>query len=180
MAYGNPQRLYVIEFEDGTIKVGVTSRSEDRMKEHARSGAIKNKFIAEQFISNLAAEAELIKRIAVCGTIARGREYFTGVVFAEAVEHARAVAVAHEHANPISKRHLIRKYASAIKFSDEEIAVLDAYCARFGMSRAAAARKLAMEAIVGMGADEVRHGNDLPFFARSPSLPTVPNFNLLL
>lgn len=134
MPYGNPSCLYVIEMADGVVKAGITSRGEQRLIEHARSGRVLREF-RTGFVSGFDAENDLLRRMARIGAVIRGREWFSGVPFSVAKQLAAQVARKFTNPNPVSMNHKLRKQFAALRFTDHEIKVLDAYCARFGMSR---------------------------------------------
>lgn len=148
MAYGNPQRLYAIELANGVIKVGITSRTEQRLIEHARGFSLRRSMFGADYVTSIAAESELIAKVARIATLHKGREWFTGISFDQAAQLVRQVSRKFVEKNPKPKGHLLRKMFSALRFNDQEIAVLDAYCERFGMSRSAACRELALAGVV--------------------------------
>lgn len=164
MAYGNPARLYVLETEDGYIKAGITSLpAEKRFALYACKEQITRHFITTQYVTGFKAEADLLARLGRIGTIVRGREWFSGVRFAQVVQLTEQVARKHVNRNPVSKAHLLRKPFAAIHFSKREMAVLDAYCAKVGKRRSAACRDLLLQ-VATLRADRA------PLLADTPNL----------
>jgi hypothetical protein len=155
MAYGNPpRRLYVLEMVDGVIKGGIARGSaEERIRQHkaAHPGEVLRHFIAPRYVTGIEAERALLACLAGVGRLVRGREWFAGVTFDQAVEFARQVADQFCHPDQMpAASPLLRTGRGNLSFNDKEIAVLDAYCARFGKERSVACRELAMGAVVEM------------------------------
>src|SRR4051812_43861526 len=104
MAYGNPpRRLYVVEMSDGIVKAGIArGDAMERIKQHkaAHPGAVVRHFIGERYITGIAAENALLALMAGVGQLVRGREWFAGVTFDQAVEFVRQVTEQFVHPNP--------------------------------------------------------------------------------
>lgn len=164
MAYGNPSKLYVFEMPNGVIKAGLTSRWDDRKYQHERDVQMARHFVTDHYVTGFQAENELLRRLGRMGCIARGREWFTGIRFEVAVQLAKQIAGRFKNAKPEFKTHLLRKTAGKLSFNDPEIAVLDAYCARFNRTRSEACRELALDAIAERFGDQMSHAPSVAFF----------------
>lgn len=146
--YGNPQRLYVLETGCGFVKVGITSqRGRQRFKAYRAQGIAIAREIFTPCVVGIGAERDLLARMTALQAPARGREWFLGIPFDEAVQIAQDVAAAYKEAEPGNADEFLRKAFAMLRFNDAELAVLDGYCARFGLSRSAACRRLAMESV---------------------------------
>jgi hypothetical protein len=150
--YGNPQRLYVLEAPDGIVKAGITSRTGDeRIQQHARAVKVL-RHVVTGYVTGIEAERELLTRLGRIGAVLRGREWFTGIAFSQAAEIAGQVAQEFVNTKPASRAHLLRTDRSGLSFNDRELAILDAYCAKFGLARSVACRKLLFEVGGGIAA----------------------------
>jgi hypothetical protein len=151
MAYGNPQRLYVIELASGVIKAGITSLAGNkRLDQHAAREVVARQFITAKYITGIEAERALLARLAEVGVVSRGREWFTGVKFEHAVGVAEDVAREFENAAPVFHNDKLRTGRGNLSFNDRELAVLDAYCALKGQERSVACRELVLGGVVEM------------------------------
>lgn len=147
--YGKPERrLYVVETSDGLIKGGIArGTAKERIAQHRRAlGTIFIRaHIASVAVSGIEAEVAFLRQLGVAGALARGREWFRGVSFERAAAIADQVSSGFPHAGDADSS-LLRKARAAVNFNDVEIAILDAYCAKYGLQRAAACRRLFLEA----------------------------------
>lgn len=151
MAYSNPaRRLYVLEVAGGVIKGGIArGTGAERVRQHrlALGGALLNEYVSESYVRGIEAERMLLTRLATVGRLVRGREWFSGITFAQASQIVREVAEQFAHSDPDPRPSpFIRKPFSKLVFNDNEIALLDAYCAKTGLSRAVACRGLVLSA----------------------------------
>jgi hypothetical protein len=149
MAYSNPaRRLYVLEVAGGVIKGGIArGTGAERVRQHrlALGGALLSEHVSECYVRGIEAERMLLTRLAAVGRLVRGREWFSGITFAQATQIVREVSEQFAHSDPDAQPSpFIRKQFSKLSFNDDEIALLDAYCARTGVSRAAACRDLVL------------------------------------
>ena len=86
--------VYVIEFSNGTVKVGRTENPDSRMSAHAAAGKkfgalITDKWLSPQHSEWLANETRLKGIAAELGGTVAAQEYFTGVGFADVVARAQ-------------------------------------------------------------------------------------------
>ncbi|GAA0935940.1 MULTISPECIES: GIY-YIG nuclease family protein [Actinocorallia] len=88
--------IYVIEFSEGTTKVGFSTKPERRLNQHASGVAgfgirIAQSWVSEAFDSAHQAEMVLISWCALNCAGHRRSEYFTGIDFTGAVEWAKGL-----------------------------------------------------------------------------------------
>jgi hypothetical protein len=93
----NSHFLYVAEFKDGAIKVGVTftpaARSRSLSKERSLVLRMSAASVCADLFSRFGFETDLVARLARIGNVISGsREYFTGVRFGEAKTIMKQVA----------------------------------------------------------------------------------------
>ena len=86
--------IYVIEFSNGTVKVGRSSTPDTRLATHRSQGRKFGADITDQWVSPRHAEwhaneAKLISIAKELGGTPAAAEYFTGVAFADITERAR-------------------------------------------------------------------------------------------
>lgn len=89
--------VYVIEFDNGTIKVGCTSNPQSRVSAHVRSAASFGIVLTRQWVSPLheghqETEKQLISLAEQFGSVSGGTEYFTGVDFTKLIERAEKLS----------------------------------------------------------------------------------------
>ena len=103
MTWQPPYRLYVVEFCNGVIKAGITAQpGTNRFRTFGKHGPIRRHFITPQEVGGFSIEYDLCKRLARIGTVIRGREWFTGIRFPQAVQLAKQVARSRVGADPRS------------------------------------------------------------------------------
>lgn len=88
--------IYLIEFSEGTTKVGFSTKPEKRLSQHASGVAgfgigITRSWVSEAFDSASTAESVLISWCALNCAKHRKSEYFTGIDFTDAVEWAKGL-----------------------------------------------------------------------------------------
>lgn len=91
--------IYVIEFDQATIKIGTTRNTENRFQAHLRSARAFGREITRTWVSEAhgepyKAEAALVSAMVAAGGTQKGREFFDGVSFKDAVHLAEALPVA--------------------------------------------------------------------------------------
>lgn len=119
--------VYVIEFSNGTIKVGKASNLRRRMIQHRSYGERFGLNITRYWGSPLhrgyeCTEASLIKKACELGTVQGGREYFTGASFDSLVTFCRGLnltpstqaQVAEDNASREHGRDQIRNFVQSI------------------------------------------------------------------
>jgi hypothetical protein len=89
-----PFRLYVVEFRTGVLKAGISAMPNGRRVRGlaAKHGPVVQHFISENEVPGFSVERELLARLTRIGVVHQGREWFTGVRFAQAVQLAKQVA----------------------------------------------------------------------------------------
>lgn len=78
-------RLYVVEFIDGSIKVGRSRQVDERIRTYAE---INQAWVSDLVSTPAITEGVMIAAVAAEATDRRGSEYFSGVTFDRAVEIA--------------------------------------------------------------------------------------------
>ena len=151
-------RLYVIEFRNGVVKAGITTQPGDaRIRQYVLPIA---RYFYTPIVAGFAAEGELLRRLARIGCLSAGREWFTGVTFAQARQIASQLALRYpSDVQAVAKNPATRKTVTKLSFNDRELAVLDAYAKHVGKPRSVAARELAMDVISGLS-----HAEQSAFF----------------
>lgn len=88
-ARGDEGFLYLVEFNQGTLKVGYSKRPTARIKQHEKAADVFGISVKRTWISAPHREATENERLAITwcaahATTVRGAEWFTGVAFADA------------------------------------------------------------------------------------------------
>ncbi len=88
--------LYAVEFANGVIKVGRSSRPRVRIAFHRKHGLTFGHDVINQWISRSynrpdRAERELIRWCADQGERVSGHEYFTNLIFSDVIAHAQTI-----------------------------------------------------------------------------------------
>lgn len=89
--------IYVAEFDQGTIKVGMSVDPRARLRTHALDAArfqisITRRWISLSHADAAASEKALIRWCAARASAAGGREWFSGLDFEEVMAHGRKLA----------------------------------------------------------------------------------------
>lgn len=87
-----PYRLYVVEFNSGVLKAGISANPKARIRSLGAVGPIRKHFITDSQVAGFAIEYGMQVRLARIGRVHKGREWFTGIRFAQAVQIAKQVA----------------------------------------------------------------------------------------
>lgn len=85
--------LYVVELDQGTIKVGYSSQPETRVRSFVYQAAkfgigVARHWVSDPKVTAFLFEKALIDRCAVRATSVHGDEWFRGLVFEEVKAHA--------------------------------------------------------------------------------------------
>lgn len=108
MTWQPPYRLYVVEFRSGVIKAGITAQpGTNRFRTFQKHGPIVQHCITGQ-VGGFSIEHELCQRLARIGTVIRGREWFTGIRFAQAAQLAQQIAGRVVSRNPYTTTEAVR------------------------------------------------------------------------
>ena len=88
--------IYLVEFSDGTVKGGRTTRPRARVGNHRDTGAkfglaIVNLWVSPEHVEFVQNELALLGQMRSAATSVAGSEYFTGVSFADSVGFASAL-----------------------------------------------------------------------------------------
>lgn len=88
--------LYVIEFGDGTMKVGYSQNPRKRIEQHRHGAArfsieVARKWVSDCHLEYVENERELIGYARQRGDVASGAEYFRGCEFSDLVEFASSL-----------------------------------------------------------------------------------------
>lgn len=94
--------LYIVAFDSGLTKVGYTARPQDRITDHISAAAIHGVTPAAAWISKPHAnarsnESDLLSRCHNSATARIASEYFAGLNFADAVDHALSLTFHDSH-----------------------------------------------------------------------------------
>ena len=85
----NVGHIYVVLLEGGIVKTGKTKNPKSRISKSGFGNRdIVEFWVSREFVGYASAEAEMIKFLGCVGSVAFGREYFSGVDFSVAVERA--------------------------------------------------------------------------------------------
>lgn len=86
-------RIYVIQFDSGRIKVGLTRNFEKRLQQHSGAARAFDETVARHWSSDVHTQASdnELSLIEFCSKRGRqcAREWFMGVLFEDVVEHAK-------------------------------------------------------------------------------------------
>lgn len=92
MDWSPPYRLYVVEFQNGVIKAGISATpGTRRIYSLSRKWPIR-RHVFTGVVAGFTVEQELCKRLARIGCVLKGREWFTGIHFRAAAQLAHQMA----------------------------------------------------------------------------------------
>lgn len=98
--------LYVIEFQNGTVKVGRTTNPDKRLSDHRSTGKALGVPVTRAWVSDAHEGSEATEQMLlnVLGQATEGREWFREVMFLHAVERATDIVQADTEPAVFAKR----------------------------------------------------------------------------